>query len=109
MSSRVGTAMPASRSTALSSAALGLTRSIHTALSGNMVRSVTAVFFRQDSEGTNTENMKGSGVDRPINQQGLARFWQAFHDRQTNPRGGICGDPMAGGWRDPACGERNCP
>ncbi len=34
MSSRVGTAIPASRSTALSSDAVGLTRSIQTALSG---------------------------------------------------------------------------
>src|SRR5882724_4840421 len=109
MSSRVGTAIPASRSTALSSAAVGFTRSIQTAPSGKTSRSVTAAFFREVSEGTNTENMEDSGQDRPVNQQDLARFWQAFHDRPTSFRAGFAGKAMAGGWRGPGSGERSCP
>ena len=62
MSSRVGTAMPASRSTALSSSGLGLTRSIQTAFSGNAARSAATAFFREKSEGTYTENMSNSGT-----------------------------------------------
>jgi hypothetical protein len=58
MSSRVGTAIPAKRSTALSSAVVGFTRSIQTAVSGRAARSLTLVFFREASTGTNTENMK---------------------------------------------------
>src|SRR5271169_5671215 len=80
MSSRVGTAIPASRSTALSSAADGLTRSIQTAFSGSASSSVAAAFFSEDSEGTNTESMGNSDWERQINQQDLARFWQAFRD-----------------------------
>src|ERR1700761_4207648 len=63
MSSRVGTAIPASRSTALSSAAVGFTRSIQTALSGRCSSSVMVAFFSDDSVGTNTENMQNSGRD----------------------------------------------
>src|SRR5579862_1933906 len=59
MSSRVVTAIPASRSTARSSAAVGLTRSIQTALFGRSERSSITAFFRADSVGTNTENMRG--------------------------------------------------
>src|SRR5581483_314073 len=57
MSSRVGTAMPASFSTARSSAAVGLTRSTQTALSGSLEGSSMIAFFKEASEGTNTENM----------------------------------------------------
>src|ERR1700687_1778432 len=96
MSSRVGTAIPASRSTARSSAALGLTRSIQTALSGNLARSSGAAFFSEDSAGTNTDNMEHSatGHAKPT-QQDLARFWQALHDRRTNRRSIF----VAAGWR----------
>src|SRR5450432_515326 len=79
MSSRVGTAIPASRSTALSSAPVGFTRSIQTALSGSAVRSPTPAFFRENSEGTNTDNIEDSGTGREKpTQQDLARFWQAL-------------------------------
>ena len=61
MSSRVGTAIPASRSTAWSSSAVGFTRSIQTAFSGNAARSGTGSFFREDSEGTYTDSMGNSG------------------------------------------------
>src|SRR5580700_4952297 len=81
MSSRVGTAIPASPSTAWSSAAVGLTISIQTALSGSAARSTETAFFREDSEGTNTENMGNSGTGRAkTTQQDLARFWQALRD-----------------------------
>src|SRR5665213_958230 len=60
MSSRVGTAIPASRSTALSSAAVGLTRSIQTASSGSASISTAAAFFKELSTGTNTDSMKNS-------------------------------------------------
>src|SRR5882724_3636421 len=103
MSSRVGTAIPASRSTALSSAGVGFTRSIQTAPSGKVARSVTTAFFRQDSEGTNTENMKDSGPDSQFNQQDLARFWQGFHDRQTTLGAGFAAARWRG-WRDPVGG-----
>src|SRR5689334_5327928 len=85
MSSRVGTAMPASFSTALSSACVGLTRSTQTALSGNAARSSTEAFLsedsflREDSWGTNTESMGNSGRHAP-SQTGIARFWQADDD-----------------------------
>jgi hypothetical protein len=69
MSSRVGTAMPASPSTALSSAAVGLTMSIQTALSGSAARSMAVAFFREDSEGTNTANMKGLRTGQAPYQQ----------------------------------------
>src|SRR3974390_3939394 len=59
MSSRVGTAIPASRSTALSSAALGLTRSTQTAPSGRLARS-PVTFFSEDSAGTNTDSIENS-------------------------------------------------
>src|SRR5262249_27153109 len=61
MSSRVGTAIPASRSTALSSAAVGLNRSTQTALSGSLDKSSMVTFLREVSEGTNTENMGTPG------------------------------------------------
>src|SRR5215204_7402341 len=64
MSSRVGTAIPASRSTARSSSSVGFNRSIQTALSGNAAGSVAGSFLREDSEGTNTENMGNSGTGR---------------------------------------------
>src|SRR5437868_14985961 len=72
MSSRVGTAIPASRSTALSSAAVGLTRSIQTAVSGSLERSGAATFFSEDSEGTKTANMGDSRRARQPTQQHLA-------------------------------------
>src|SRR5712671_2639164 len=109
MSSRVGTAIPASRSTALSSAAVGFTRSIQTAPSGKTPRSVTAAFFREVSEGTNTENMEDSGQDRPLNQQDLARFWQAFHDRPTRFPAGFAARRWQEGWRGPGGSARSCP
>src|ERR1700730_10254416 len=102
MSSRVGTAIPASRSTALSSAAVGFTRSIQTPPSGKTSRSVTAAFFREVSEGTNTENMKDSRQDRPANQQDLARFWQAFHDHPTSFRAPFAARRWQEGGVDPA-------
>src|SRR6185437_15838513 len=58
MSSRVGTAMPASRSTARSSSGVGLTRSTHTAVSGRDARSTEATFFSEASQGTYTESIK---------------------------------------------------
>src|SRR4051794_6825647 len=61
MSSRVGTAIPASRSTAWSSSVVGFTRSIQTAFSGNETASATSTFFREGSEGTYTDNMDNSG------------------------------------------------
>ena len=61
MSSLVGTAMPASPSTAWSSSAVGLIMSIQTAVSGNALRSTEVAFFSEESEGTNTENMGISG------------------------------------------------
>src|SRR6266540_826999 len=64
MSSRVGTAIPASRSTPRSSSIVGFNRSIQTALSGNAAGSAAGSFFRVDSEGTNTENMGNSGTGR---------------------------------------------
>src|SRR4051794_613076 len=64
MSSRVGTAIPASRSTARSSSIVGFNRSIQTALSGRAAGSAAGSFFREDSEGTNTENMGNSGTGR---------------------------------------------
>src|SRR5450432_4027778 len=80
MSSRVGTAIPARRSTAWSSAAVGFTRSIQTALSGSAARSAQTTFFSEASEGTNIDNIKDSGTGRINHQQNLARFWQALHD-----------------------------
>src|SRR6267378_1597508 len=80
MSSRVGTAIPASRSTAWSSAGVGFTRSIQTAFSGNATRSAGATFFSEVSEGANTDNMKNSGAGYASTQQDLARFWQALHE-----------------------------
>src|ERR1700733_13084344 len=95
MSSRVGTAMPASPSTAWSSSAVGLTMSIQTALCGSAARSGETIFFSEESEGTITENMENSRTRKEQagdpTQQDLARFWQALHDRP--PR--ICGGPMA--------------
>src|ERR1700679_2499353 len=98
MSSRVGTAMPANPSTAWSSSAVGLTMSIQTALCGSAARSGEAIFFSEESEGTNTENMENSRTRHEQQeqagdptQQDLARFWQALHDRP--PR--ICGGSMA--------------
>src|SRR6516164_10093091 len=61
MSSRVGTAIPAHRSTVLSSAWVGLTKSTHTALSGSTARSSMVALLREASEGTNTEDMQNSG------------------------------------------------
>src|SRR5215217_7849231 len=84
MSSLVGTAIPASRSTALSSAAVGFTRSIQTALSGSPASS-TATFFSEDTEGTKTASMGDSGRAREPTQQELARFWQALHHGHTHP------------------------
>src|SRR5579864_7121564 len=78
MSSRVGTAIPVNRSTALSSSAVGLTRSIQTAPSGKSFRSPTAAFFSEESEGTNTENMDSSAREGQINQRHLAQFSQSF-------------------------------
>ena len=63
MSSRVGTAIPASCSTALSSSGVGLTRSIQTAFSGSAARSTATAFFSEKSEGTKTENIHNSGTD----------------------------------------------
>src|SRR5580658_5878048 len=79
MSSRVGTAIPATPSTARSSAAVGFTRSIQTALSGKAASSGEATFRSEDSDGMNTENMEDPTPDRvhAATQQDLARFWQA--------------------------------
>src|SRR5262249_29677000 len=62
-SSRAGPAIPASRSTALSSSGVGLRRSIQTALSGSAARSTATAFFSEKSEGTKTENIQNSGTD----------------------------------------------
>src|SRR6476660_5127495 len=62
MSSRVGNAIPASRSTARSSSVVGFNRSIQTALSGSAAGSAPGTFFREASEGTKTENMGNSGT-----------------------------------------------
>src|SRR5215216_895483 len=75
MSSRVGTAIPASRSTARSSSIVGFNRSIQTALSGSAAGSAAGSFFRLDSEGTNTENMGNSETERQ--SLALARFLDA--------------------------------
>src|SRR5882757_1881917 len=96
MSSRVGTAIPASRSTALSSAAVGFTRSIQTAPSGSAARSTSATFFSEDSEGTNTDSMEDSGTEYATTQQDLARFWQALHDGRIKRRSIFV---AAGRWR----------
>src|SRR5450631_2315017 len=61
MSSRVGTAIPARRSTALSSAAVGFSRSIQTALSGRAARSAAASFFSEVAEGMKTDSMEDLG------------------------------------------------
>src|SRR5689334_11352783 len=58
MSSRVGMATPASRSTARSSAWVGLTRSIQTAFSGSAAASAIATFLSAPSQGTKTENIR---------------------------------------------------
>src|SRR6187431_3397516 len=115
MSSRFGTAIPASRSTARSSSVVGFNRSIQTVLSGNSAGSAAGSFFRAESEGTNTENMGNSGTRQqsvvlPRSHDAnryhfartsyqhpavLPRFWQALHDgalaRRPNmwPRGGV--------------------
>src|SRR4030088_1213112 len=96
MSSRVGTAISASRSTALSSAAVGLTRSIHTAFPGNAFTSSAGTFFSEDSEGTNTDNMEDSSPQNIPTQQELARFWQAVRDRRGCYCGPSEGTPAAG-------------
>src|SRR6185437_5816264 len=77
MSSRVGTAIPASFSTALSSTWVGLKRSIHTALSGSFARSSQEAFFREPSEGTKTESMGHSGQEMERSQTGRGRLLQA--------------------------------
>src|SRR5579872_307029 len=110
MSSRVGTAIPASRSTALSSAMVGFTRSIQTAFSGSLSRSVTMAFLSEDSLGTNTENMQNSATGEgrltktTCNQEpcsrGLARLGKPFV---------VAGRPTAIAalqWRK---GDGNCP
>src|SRR3954447_12449261 len=80
MSSRVGTAIPASRSTALSSSDVGLTRSIQTALSGSAARSAATAFFSEKSEGTNTENI-GKLRKRAVNApKGLSSILASAHD-----------------------------
>src|SRR5215212_646315 len=84
MSSLVGTAIPASRSTALSSAAVGFTRSIQTALSGSPASS-TATFFSEDTEGTKTASMGGLRESTRATQPELARFLQAVHHGHTHP------------------------
>src|SRR5258706_4081578 len=105
MSSRVGTAIPASRSTARSSSAVGFTRSIQTAFSGNASASAKSTFFREDSEGTYTDNMRelrngaaGLVSTRLLHasrysfrwknamgtQQDQTRFWQALDDWRIN-------------------------
>src|ERR1700721_1732982 len=86
MSSRVGTAIPESRPTALSSAAVGFTRSIQTALSGSAARSPAAAFFSEVSAGTNTDSMGTPGASTRATQQDLPRFWQALHDPDINRR-----------------------
>src|SRR5215475_607055 len=83
MSSRVGTAIPASRSTALSSSAVGLTRSIQTALSGSAARSTATAFLSEKSEGTKTENIHNSGTGYLVHN-GIARFWQGLDDWRIN-------------------------
>src|SRR6267142_7225878 len=98
MSSRVGTAIPASRSTAWSSAGVGFMRSIQTAFSGSATRSARATFFSEVSEGTYADNMKDSGAGDAAYQQDLARFWQALHDGHM-PALHICGDRRAATWR----------
>src|ERR1017187_899089 len=94
MSSRVGTAIPASCSTALSSAVLGFTRSIHTPPSGTAPRSAAATFFSENSQGTNTENMEDL-QERAPTQQDLVRFWQALRDGRINRRSTFA----AAGWQ----------
>ena len=79
MSSRVGTAMPASFSTARSSAAVGLTRSTQTALSGSLEVSSIFAFLSEVSEGTNTENM-GTPGGAGLAFWDLAQFARAFDD-----------------------------
>src|SRR5271163_996975 len=96
MSSRVGTAIPASASTAWSSAAVGFTRSIQTALSGSAESSGDASFFKENSEGTNTENMENptpgmtprlsTTTGHATTQQDLARFWQALYGQRIHRR-----------------------
>src|SRR5262245_48250401 len=86
MSSRVGTDMPASRSTALSSSGVGLNRSIQTAFSGSAPISTATAFLTEKSEGTKTENIQNSGTDDQ-KHNGLTRFWQALDDRElTDPQ-----------------------
>src|ERR1700676_4405084 len=92
MSSRVGTAIPPSRSTALSSTAVGFTRSIQTAFSGSAARSGSATFLSEDSAGTYTDSMEAPGLGGRPTQQDLARFWQAPDDA-----GGLTADPYL--WR----------
>src|ERR1700686_66681 len=95
MSSRVGTAIPASRSTALSSAAVGLTRSIQTAFSGIAERSALAAFFSEVSEGTNTDSMGTPGTGRAgPTQQDKPRPWQAPHGPRVTRRSIF----VAAGW-----------
>src|SRR5665647_2373325 len=111
MSSRVGTAIPASRSTALSSPAVGFTRSIQTAPSGSASRSATTAFFSEVSAGTNTDSMGNSrtrqqGLPNWPTQQDLVRFWQALDDGRVNGPSRF----VATGWRqhgpDPAAEAR---
>src|SRR5438874_13262316 len=71
MSSRVGTAIPASRSTARSSAAVGLTRSIQIAFSGSVARPSTEAFFSEDSAGRNTENMENPEIGTRLTKDGV--------------------------------------
>jgi hypothetical protein len=71
MSSRVGTAIPANRSTALSSSEVGFTKSIQTAFSGRAARSGEATFFNEKSEGANTDNMGNSETGQKLNPTGL--------------------------------------
>src|ERR1700722_2735479 len=81
MSSRVGTAIPASPSTAWSSSAVGLTMSIQTALCGSAARSGEAIFFSEESEGTNTENMEDSAEQARKLPTGLSSIRASLDER----------------------------
>src|SRR5258708_4579749 len=89
MSSRVGTAIPASRSTAWSSSAVGFTRSIQTAFSGNEAAPATAAFFREASEGTYTDNRGNS------EKRGRKYWTRSGRDSMT---GVLTADPRLWRW-----------
>ena len=58
-------------------------------------RSASTSFFREVSEGKNTDSIEDSRPSIWLTQQDLARFWQALHDRPVNLPSGFA----ATGWR----------